>query len=227
MSTHSFLKFQHSQGTFTALPDRGRVYSLEYQGEETIWRAQSPQDWNIGGDRLWIGPERDWHWSDISVFNLNNYQVAEQIDPGSWQTIEQGTDSLAVSQTFRVQHRRKNRLLYGTMQRHFRFNQARGQMLPDLQSVVSWVTTDRLNLKGGTPGQGLNLWRILQVPVGGEMYVPSTGMGGYRLHFGDDSARVKVSASGVEAAITGGPDVQDWDGTGECRGSDRLCPALE
>lgn len=88
MNGFDWINVPHPYGEFSVLPSRGRVYALTHRGQEAIWRPKIIADWNIGGDRLWIAPERDWHWTDISFFDLSNYQVAEAIDPGSWKLAE-------------------------------------------------------------------------------------------------------------------------------------------
>ncbi len=198
----SFLAIAHAHGAFSLLPARGRVYRLDYKGKEAIWRPDVVEGWNIGGDRLWIAPERDWHWTDVSTFDLDNYLVAEAIDPGSWRIARQSAHTLAVTQSFTVQHRRRPAFVHGTVERRFVFNTEPRPALPGLEDRVNWSTTDTLELAGGTPHQGMNLWRILQVPVGGEMFVPTAGAA-HRLHFGDDTRLVTVSPTGITAMITG------------------------
>ncbi len=160
-------------------------------------------DWNIGGDRLWIAPERDWHWTDVSVFDLSNYQVAEAIDPGSWKLGEWQGDRITAELSFTVQHRHIENFIQGKIRRQFSFNEALGRSIQELQDPVSWTTVDTLTLEDGTPGQGINLWRIMQVPVGGQMYVASSTTGSYRLHFGDETGLVKADDGKLEAEITG------------------------
>ncbi len=199
----SFLSIPHAHGEFMVLPSRGRIYRLGYKADEVIWRPEVIEGWNIGGDRLWIAPERDWHWTDISSFDLDNYLVAEAIDPGSWQIAQQSASTLTVTQSFTVQHRRRPSFVHGTIQRHFDFNVEAQPRLPGLGDTVTWSTADTLAVEDGTPGQGINLWRILQVPVGGEMFVPAQGPVSFRLHFGDEARLVTASQAGVTAAITG------------------------
>ena len=197
------LKIAHPYGEFSVLPSRGRVYALTHHGEEVIWRPQTITDWNIGGDRLWIAPERDWHWTDISAFDLDKYKVAEAVDPGSWSLRERQGNSLTVAQSFTVRHRRKEKYVHGKIKRQFTFNEVRNRTIPGLQDPVGWITVDTLALESGTPGQGIGLWRILQVPAGGQMYVASSTPDGYRLHFGDDAGLVHAGKGGLKAEITG------------------------
>ncbi len=166
-SDFALLSIPHAHGAFAVLPARGRIYQLGYKTAEAIWRPEVIADWNIGGDRLWIAPERDWHWTDVAAFDLDNYLVAEAIDPGSWQIEQQSDSALTVTQSFTVQHRRRPAFVHGTIRRQFGFNTESRPLLPGLDETVHWSVTDTLEVAGGTPGQGINLWRILQVPVGG------------------------------------------------------------
>ncbi len=203
MTGFDCLEIPHPHGAFSVLPSRGRVYALTHHGEEVIWRPQTITDWNIGGDRLWVAPERDWHWTDISAFDLGKYKVAEAIDPGSWSLEKWQGNSLTVTQSFAVRHRRTENHVHGRIRRQFAFNEVLGRTIPGLQDPVGWITVDTLTLEGGTPGQGIGLWRILQVPIGGRMYVASAVPDRYRLHFGDDSGLVHAGPGGLEAEITG------------------------
>lgn len=199
----TLLQFPHEHGEFTVLPARGRVYGLDYKGTEAIWRPEVIEGWNIGGDRLWIAPERDWHWTDVTSFDLDNYKVAAEIDPGSWEIAEQSEDALTVAQSFRVQHRRKPAYVEGELRRQFKFNSRASHTMPGLEDAISWSTIDSLEVQGGTSGQGIGMWRILQVHTGGEIFVPSPAPDRYRLHFGDEFGLVSQSGGGLTAAITG------------------------
>ena len=68
MSDHELktLVWKTSAGTITLLPQRGRVLQVTVAGQDAFWvNPNWTGDWNVGGDRLWVGPEISWFWKKI------------------------------------------------------------------------------------------------------------------------------------------------------------------
>ena len=142
-----------------------------------------------------IGPIS--HFLTFPITRLRKLSIP---GPGNWRSAK-GTISLRNCHF--VQNRHNENFLQGKIRRQFTFNEATGRSIQGLQYPVSWTTVDSLTLEDGTPSQGINLWRILQVPVGGQVYVASSNTGCYRLHFGDKAGFVKAGVGRLEAEITG------------------------
>ncbi len=54
--------------TVRVLPSRGRLLDVEIGGHGALWSPEAPPlDWCLGGERLWFGPEPDWHWQKFGA----------------------------------------------------------------------------------------------------------------------------------------------------------------
>jgi hypothetical protein len=66
--------------------------------------------WNLGGERLWIGPEADWHWQSLGKPDFAHYKVPPALDLDIW-TVEQSRDGFfagSVDITVNSAHRDAN-----------------------------------------------------------------------------------------------------------------------
>jgi len=79
------ITWETSQGSVHILPERGRVLRIEAAVPEALWSPpQVTASWNLGGERLWIGPEADWHWQRLGTPDFAHYKVAPALDPDNW-----------------------------------------------------------------------------------------------------------------------------------------------
>lgn len=144
----------------------GRVLQVSLGGKEAFWTAPDATDWNVGGDRLWLGPERDWFWTGDST-DLSAHEVPPQIDPGEWRTASESSRHVSfvadpVLGATNVHIRRDLYLLQATGTR-----------------VVYDVHTS-LTVTTGPPDQEVDLWSVLQVPTGGVLSIDLAGPWRYR-----------------------------------------------
>lgn len=155
----------------------GRVLALRPPDDERnfFWTSDTLRngaEWNVGGDRTWISPEVDVFlpcFPDTSVF-----RVPPQLDPGAYQFIE---DSRSVS-----------------MRCTLRLSRARREM--EIELVKSWEPAanpvnavdvryagyeQTTTLHGNGP---LAIWNIVQVPFGGEAFIPVHDLAAPELYLG-------------------------------------------
>lgn len=155
----------------------GRVLALRppHDDRNFFWTSDAAGGgavWNAGGDRTWISPEVDIfvpHFPDTSVF-----RVPSQLDPGAYQFAE---DSSSVS-----------------MRCTLPISRARSAM--EIQIVKSWrPAVDPVNAAGVSyagytqttelrPAGPLSVWNIVQVPWGGEAFIPVHGLAVPKLYLG-------------------------------------------
>ncbi len=159
-------------GRIHLLPERGRVLGLEVNGHPALWSPkESSAAWNLGGERLWLGPESEWFWKKTDKVDFANYQVPPPLDPDNWTVTETAHDwcDAEVSLTLNNAGGR-DRSLSLALRRQFSLlgeqNMVAGQSSIGIQTVTT------MEILGGTPGVAVDLWSILQVPLGGEMQVP-------------------------------------------------------
>jgi hypothetical protein len=158
-------------GKIHLLPERGRVLGLEVHGHEALWSPkESSAAWNLGGERLWLGPESEWFWKKTDKVDFANYQVPPPLDPDDWTVTGAGDDwcDAEVSVTL-TNAGGKDRSLSLALRR--RFTLLTDGNMAGAGSSIGIQTATTMEILGGTPGVTVDLWSILQVPLGGEMEV--------------------------------------------------------
>jgi hypothetical protein len=136
----------------------GRVF------HEAFWSARDATDWNVGGDRLWFGPERDWFWAGTG--GLDDHQVPAEIDPGNWKTI--GDNEWRLTTRLRNRTTGDNTEIDVTR---------RITIVEQSPRRTEYRTTNTVRVLSG---QAVSAWNVLQVPLGGVLTVGLTGPLSYR-----------------------------------------------
>jgi hypothetical protein len=132
-----------------------------------FWMAPDAPDWNVGGDRLWFGPERDWFWADGD--GLDAHQVPTEIDPGNWKPIAVGEWRMAVPL------RSRGTGAITEIEVHRRIT-----LLDSSPARTEYLTTNTLHVRSGPSCQAVSAWNILQVPLGGVLTVDLAAPLSYR-----------------------------------------------
>lgn len=172
------------------------MLGIEVGGHQALWQPVEPDGgWNIGGERLWIGPEADWFWKKPGTFDFEQYQVPPDLDPEVW-TVTQSDEKCCRSKielSLACAHSDKNVKL--RLHREW-------ELLPQEGWHEKWQgigfrMTTGLEILGGTPGQPVDLWSIFQVPFGGYMLMPVCGVAAPRDHFAPTPTTEMESAPGI------------------------------
>jgi hypothetical protein len=182
MKPSSHLTWKNHHAAIHLNPERGRVMGIEIGGHQALWKpVGTGGGWNIGGERLWIGPEADWFWTKSGTFDFEQYQVPSHLDPDIWTItrLDENRCQSEIKLLLTCAHSDKNVKL----RLHREWN-----LLPqedgdkDGQQIGFRMTTE-LEILEGTPGQPVDLWSLLQVPVGGQMLMPVCGIAAPRDYF--------------------------------------------
>jgi hypothetical protein len=190
-------------GSVRVLPERGRVLGIKTGGQESLWSPEPPPfPWCLGGERLWFGPEADWHWLKPDKPDFAFYKVPPALDPDEW-TITESRDgffSSRIDLTLRAAHRDAFVKLRVTRS---------VELLPEdglapAAGGITLSTRTGLEILDGTPGQPVDFWSLVQVPHGGSMIIPTVGECSPRDYFAPTpDSEFSVHASHVEIRIRG------------------------
>lgn len=197
------LTWKTKNGTARILPERGRILGMEVGGQEAMWSpSNADAQWNLGGERLWVGPEADWFWKETGKIDLANYQVPPALDPDLWTVTESGGDGCRAELDLTLHGAHDDRELKLRIQRVF-------EPWSDSDPVffaqnLSLRLTTTLEILGGTAGQSVDLWSILQVPLGGEILMPTQGIASPRDYFDPCPMEEMVLKPGLFGLRVGG-----------------------
>lgn len=173
MPQNSPLIWSTPHGRITLAPSRGRVLQMEAGGHAFLWTPPAvTAPWNLGGERLWIGPESDWFWKKTDRVDFNHYQVPPGLDPDSWQVMSSSASATEVELRLNLACPHADRHLRLVIRR--RFELLPEEALAGRPGAVGLATTTTMTIADGTAGQAADLWSVIQVPVGGTMIVPTT-----------------------------------------------------
>lgn len=170
------------RGRISLLPSRGRVLQIEAAGQSCLWNPpQVTAAWNLGGERLWVGPEPAWFWKQTARVDFEQYQVPPGLDPDRWSVTTVSADACEATLPLDLRCHHEDRHLRLEIRR--RFELLNEEVLALRAAAAGFAVTTTLEIKSGTPGQPADLWSVIQVPVGGDMLMPLVGPGRARDYF--------------------------------------------
>jgi len=129
----------------------------------------------IGGDRLWFSPELDYYWKGAPDWkNITNYEVPAAADPGSYTFDDSQHGSIALHNAGQLVNRANGRRTGFEVSRTIRMTPSPLADNDPLRRQIDYVgveTSHVLQFVGPEAGR-LDLWHLLQVPVGSVLIVP-------------------------------------------------------
>ena len=179
------------------------VNSAACAGVEALRRFVRAGEWNLGGDRVWLAPEIELHFSDPQNPSHENYAVPPDLDPGHW-ALEQ-SDSFGVAlrnageaknllsnQPFRFETRRQIRLAKAPVD------------LADLDYIGYEIASAIVITAPDRPAAAYGLWQLMQIPPGGEVLIPTRPDAEQVDYFHTDlSQHVRVAEGHLVFPVTG------------------------
>lgn len=154
------------------MPDRGRVLQVDVEGHGAYWTRPEAAGWNVGGDRLWVGPERAWIWTQPDSTEPSSAELPSAMDPGAWSIVNSDDTTCRVTQSMELRHRHEQASLRLQMDRTFRHVEVPTE---DFRTSIAYQTENCLTIIGGDTAQPVSLWHMVQVPPGGNILIPLEG----------------------------------------------------
>jgi hypothetical protein len=193
-------------GTIRLLPERGRLLGIEVHGHQALWQPASVDaQWNLGGERLWLGPESDWFWQQTAKVDFSKYRVPPGLDPDGWSVSLATADHAVAELRLRLESAHSGHWLDLRVRREWRILTDDS---PDgFAHAIGLRATTSLEILDGTPGQAVDLWSILQIPHGGEMRMPTHGLALPRDYFDPCPVEEMTAGEGDFALRIGGAAV--------------------
>lgn len=178
--------------TITFARGSGRILQVSVRGRDAFWvAAPEPSGWNLGGDRLWLGPERDWFWAGEARDDLSQHLVPPEIDPGPWDVVHDRPDGVDLVLGATLVNRDTGSPTSVLVERHI-------TVLADTRYVAEYETETVLQVQSGHP---VDLWSIVQVPLGGRLEIGVTGQFSFRDHLPSPTDPTRFTVLDGVAAI--------------------------
>ena len=195
------LKELHGPGAVAVTLAAGRIVALAFSKDEPslLWAHPDLGDaalvqanrlvGGIGGDRLWFSPELRYHWIGKPDWRgLGNYEVPADTDPGRYRFVDSELGVVALAAEGRLAVRGSDQSLAFRVERRIRMAQPPlsrdDPLMRDLQ-YVGIESAHELTIQEETRTGEVDLWQLLQTPVGSILIVPlRAGHGTQPLSYG-------------------------------------------
>jgi hypothetical protein len=131
----------------------------------------------IGGERLWFSPEVRYHWlGEPDWRGLTNYTVPADTEPGRYEFVDSAqTGVVTLASRGRLPVRGTDESLAFCVGRTIRMTQSPLPLDDPLMRDVEYVgveTAHELTIQEQTRTGQIDLWQLLQMPVGSTLIVP-------------------------------------------------------
>jgi hypothetical protein len=213
----------------------GRVVALAFspEGPNLLWSNPQLGDTDtvrehpeklvggFGGDRLWFAPELAYNWEGKPDWaSFGNYKTPRETDPGSYQFLRQDSHSITLQAKGELPVHGAPWRVGFEVRRSIRATPPPVPVGDPLMQGVDYVgieSSHELKIAPGTHTGRIDLWHLLQMPVGSVLIVP-------RRATADPRAATPLSY-GLPGGWIEKPDHLMWRFGGEARAKVGL-PAL-
>jgi hypothetical protein len=130
----------------------------------------------IGGDRLWFAPELHYHWlGEPDWQHLTNYTVPGDTEPGHYDFVDSEPGVVALAAKGQLPVRGTDRCVAFRVERRIRMAPPPIALDDPLMRGVQYVgveATHELTIADETRTGEIDLWHLLQMPIGSILIVP-------------------------------------------------------
>jgi hypothetical protein len=178
----------HGPGAVAVTLAAGRIAALAFSKDEPNLLWTHPDLGNaplvranglvggIGGDRLWFSPELRYHWIGKPDWRgLGNYKVPADTDPGRYRFVDSEPGVVALAAEGRLAVQGSDESLAFRVERRIRMAQSPLPHADSLMRGVRYVGVEsdhELTIQEETRTGEIDLWQLLQTPVGSILIVP-------------------------------------------------------
>jgi hypothetical protein len=182
------VKELHGPGAVAVTLAAGRIVALAFSKDEPnlVWTHPDLGDaalvranglvGGIGGDRLWFSPELRYHWVGKPDWRgLGNYQVPADTEPGRYRFVDSDPGVVTLAAEGRLAVHGTDESVAFSVERRIRMAPAPlAQDDPAMRDVqyVGIESDHQLTLQEETRAGEIDLWQLLQTPVGSIVIVP-------------------------------------------------------
>jgi hypothetical protein len=180
----------HGRGVVAVTLAAGRIVGLAFSRDDPnlLWTHPDLSDTElvrthparliggIGGDRLWFAPELRYHWMGKPDWHgLSNYKVPTDTDPGRYRFVDSESGVVSLQAEGRLPVQGSDEHLAFSVRRTIRMTQLPLPLDDPRMRGVQYVgieTAHELVIREETRTGEIDLWHILQAPVGSILIVP-------------------------------------------------------
>jgi hypothetical protein len=144
----------------------------ELESIDSATELKKSGSWKLGGERLWLSPEIELHFSDPNQPSGDNYAVPQSTDPGCWNGRGDTTNGLSLTNRGKaINHLSKSEFGF-TIERSVTID-VPPESTRDVASIGYQVETKLMIEPGDRPDAVYGLWNVAMVPAGGTMLIPT------------------------------------------------------
>lgn len=139
----------------------------------------------LGGERLWFGPEYAFNWIGVpDGREFKNYAVQRAYDPGRYDWEDSGHGTLGLRMHAELEDRRDHTRLRFAVRRRVSW----APLPVDLEDLhlthgLGVCFQHLIQLESGPAHARIDLWHILQMPVGSHLLIPTKGFARPQVYF--------------------------------------------
>ena len=157
-------------------PDSPNLMWSNPRLHDTQLVAGSPENLvgGFGGERLWFGPEIDFHWDGVPDWNkFANNKIPVASDPGDYQFVQGDAQTITLYAKGELRAHRGDRRVAFEVHRTIKLVEHPLPKSHALMRDIQYVGIESSHVLRITDGNGvIDLWHVLQVPVGSVFIAP-------------------------------------------------------
>jgi len=172
----------------------GRVMGIfpDTDGENLLWTPDKMKlsDWNVGGDRTWLGPESQFHVPTPDADWAATYFIPESVDPGAYQFTAKHETWCRCVNTADIRHGGTGETCTVNIETALSltappFGREESNLSATARRVgfIGYTLENRLEFVSGPDEAWISLWRLAQIPPGGSLRLATNGKGSVRNYF--------------------------------------------